>query len=642
MTKSLKGIIFVMAALVLWSCTPKPVLDTGPVDSSERLFSGAEKKYQSEDYDQARTLYEQYLQSYPNGPFASAALMKVGEIQTRQGEFDAARESFNRVIDEFADSPFVRDARIALLNVDYESGQYDTVIQRSSELLEEFKSSSAVAQVYLILGDAYMGMGSPEDAIFFYTMALKKVDVEMTADVSVKFQAAAAELDSIGIEDLLSQVIEPMPRSYLLFRLGQLYGEQGRFVEGVRVLNEFVDNYPDHENVDLAFELIDSMSERMEYARTTVGVLLPLTGRYKIYGFRALKGIEFALGQLLERQDAPISLIIKDTGSEPEKAAQAAQELVDERVAAIIGPIVTADVAAEIAQDYGIPIITITQKENITDLGDYVFRNFLTPQMQVKTIVGYATEKLGLSDFAILYPEEKYGRTFMDLFWDEVLNQGGRVVGLESYNPTHTDFAAPIKKLVGIYYDIPEDLKEEDSEVEEEEEREESRRGEEEEPEAIVDFEAVFIPDSPAKAGLIIPQLAFYDVENVYLLGTNLWHSPKLIDMAQDFVQGAIMTDAFFSESSSRRIRRFVAQYEQIYNEKPGFIQATAYDSARILFELLLQEDIRSRNGIKNQLMDMTGYPGVTGTTTFDEKGEAQKNVSLLRVKGDRFLELDH
>jgi hypothetical protein len=65
-----------------------------------------------------------------------------------------------------------------------------------------------------------------------------------------------------------------------------------------------------------------------------------------------------------------------------------------------------------------------------------------------------------LNRFAILYPDETYGVTFMNLFWDRLIENGGKVVGLEAYNPEHTDFADPIKKLVGLYYKIPEDLRE--------------------------------------------------------------------------------------------------------------------------------------------------------------------------------------
>ncbi len=121
-------------------------------------------------------------------------------------------------------------------------------------------------------------------------------------------------------------------------------------------------------------------------------------------------------------------------------------------MAAILGPIVTSEIAGREAQQMGIPIITFTQKDNIPEIGDKVFRNFITPKMQVQAIVSFTVKSLGLDRFAILYPEETYGLTYMNLFWDQLLESGATVVGVESYKPDQTDFMDPIKKLVGIYY----------------------------------------------------------------------------------------------------------------------------------------------------------------------------------------------
>jgi ABC-type branched-subunit amino acid transport system substrate-binding protein len=328
------------------------------------------------------------------------------------------------------------------------------------------------------------------------------------------------------------------------------------------------------------------------------------------------------------------------------------EELVTEKVAAIIGPLVGAEYAASLAQENGIPIITITQKEKITEIGDNVFRNFLTPEMQVKRLVTFAAEYLEVQNFAILYPEEKYGATFMNLFWDEVVQSGGRIVGVESYDPAHTDFAASIKKLVGLYYEVPPELEEivrpptEEEALKPEDEPEmdsvsEGQRKEEEEPEAIVDFEAIFIPDAPTKTGLIVPQLAFYDVEDVYLLGTNLWHHPKLIEMARDYVQGAIMPDGFFSGSRSVRIQNFVDEFVSTYGEKPGFIEATTFDTAAMLFDIISRPEVRTRTAIREELLAVSDFPGVTGLTSFDETGDALKELSLLQIEGSRFVELE-
>ena len=64
------------------------------------------------------------------------------------------------------------------------------------------------------------------------------------------------------------------------------------------------------------------------------------------------------------------------------------------------------------------------------------------------------------------------------------------------------------------------------------------------------------------------------------------------------------------------------------------------YDSAMLLFGVLAQPDIRFKSDIKNYLLNMQEFMGVTGPTKFDENGEAQKELHLLRIKGREFVEL--
>jgi ABC-type branched-subunit amino acid transport system substrate-binding protein len=278
--------------------------------------------------------------------------------------------------------------------------------------------------------------------------------------------------------------------------------------------------------------------------------------------------------------------------------------------------------------------------------------------MQVQALISFSVESLGLRRFAILYPEETYGITFMNLFWDQLLDAGGQVVAVESYKPDQTDFSDSIKKLAGLYYEIPEDLKpekeedltankeSEDNEASEQaagESRKKGSRGEveEEKPQAIVDFDAIFIPDSPGKAGQIVPQLAYYDIKDVYILGTNLWHSDSLIKIAGQYVQGAIMPDGFFADSPSPRVQEFVKEFEETYQETPDFIEAIVYDTAMILFNVVSREQVRYRSEIRDELLNLDNFPGVTGLTRFDENGDAQKKLYLLRVQGKKFVELE-
>jgi ABC-type branched-subunit amino acid transport system substrate-binding protein/predicted negative regulator of RcsB-dependent stress response len=668
--------LFIVGALLLiWSCVPKPVVVTepepepepAPVSIAEKLFTEAEELYAQQSYEKALALYERYIDQYPDGQAAAVAMLRMGAIHTELANFEDALRYYNQLLADYPDSAYGMDANIGMLNAYYYEGRFSEVIQLASVLLADMVSKEHLAKTYSILGDTYIGMESPQDAVYFYTMAHKEATAPSDEVIVEKLKTAVGLLETDDILALLEHFEEDLPKGYLLYQLGLNYDEEHRYDEALKALSDFVESYPEHENVLRAVSLIGELSEKTFYYRTTIGCLLPLSGRYKKFGKLALKGIEFALAQHNSQpENEPIQLVIKDTASDSNRVIMAVGELVQERVAAIIGPMVSADYAAAIAQENQIPIITITLKEKVTQIGDNVFRNFLTPEMQVKRIVSYVADTLGVKNFAILYPEEKYGSTFMNLFWDEVINHGSRVVGVESYDPKHTDFATPIKKLVGLYYEVPEDLKDvvrppvEESEIPAEQDNdlkpgsgvahaaesaeavdEDAQEDKEEEPEAIVDFEAIFIPDAPSKAGLIVPQLAFYDVEEVYLLGTNVWHNSELVKMAKDYVQGAIMPDGFYAGSRSIRVIKFVNQFESAYGEKPGVFEATTYDTASMLFEIVNRPDVLSRHAIKNELLNIRDYPGVTGLTSFDDNGEAHKQMSLLQIYGSRFVELE-
>jgi branched-chain amino acid transport system substrate-binding protein len=656
--KPIKIVLFLTVALLLGACAIKPVPEkAGP---GYQLFSQAEKMLQAKSYKKALEHFKEYYEQFPDAPLADAALMKMASIHATLGDFEQAQNIYHRLIGEHPGSPFVPDARFEILVMYYNQGEYDNVIEQATQFLKEKPSRIHIQKTYVLLGDTYKAMNSPKDAVSYYIMALRKSkDIEKDSIVK-KLKDTIRGLEYQDIMALFNEVKDNTLKGYLMFQLGLSYTEEEKYDDALKILTAFTEKFPEHENVQQAKRLISSINKRSVYSRYTIGCLLPLSGPYKIYGNRALKGIQLAFNQFnAKNPQRSIKIIVKDTASDSAKSEIAVKELFEENVAAIIGPVITSGTAARAAQNYRIPIITLTQKDNIPELGEYVFRNFITPEMQVKAIVSYAAEELGLKSYAILYPDEKYGETFMNLFWDEVIVHEGKVVGVESYRPDGTDFADPIKKLVGLYYDVPEDLKNIDEAAKEKENDEATKNiietllspldeksenwdiKENEESEAIVDFDAVFIPDAPKKSGLIIPQLAFYDVKDTYLFGTNLWHSDNLIDMAYKHAQGAIMPDGFFAESKSQNVKQFVDGYNEIFHQKPGFIEAAAYDTALILFQIVSRPDVRFRSVIKNELKRLDGFQGVTGLTSFGNNGNAIKNLYLLQIRGQRFVELE-
>ena len=212
------------------------------------------------------------------------------------------------------------------------------------------------------------------------------------------------------------------------------------------------------------------------------------------------------------------------------------------------------------------------------------------------------------------------------------------MTAVESYGVDDTDFADQIKKMVGLYYPRPASLLQELEEMKTPEDEEESIYSEE--PEPIIDFDAVFIPDSFQRVAMIAPQLAFHDVIGVQLLGTSAWQSPKLVEMAKDYIQGALFCSGFVGDSEDPDVRVFVEEYRKNFDAEPGILAANGYDTIRLLKKVLEEKKIRTRKDLVNALLGFQGFKGVSGIITFDSRGEAEKEPILLTISGDKIVPL--
>jgi ABC-type branched-subunit amino acid transport system substrate-binding protein len=623
-------ILFV--TLLLWACGPRPIPPPQPVKfhPGDAQFSKAEKRFQKKDYKKALEFYADYLSRFPDGHLAAEALMKTGFIQTVWGKNSEARKIYKRLIEKYPDSLVVPDARVEILRTLFNEGKFKEVIHQSARALEGTVTDIHILKKQMILGDSYFAIDSPLNALGSYLKALTKSDDKKAKKIIDKVESAATKVAPKKIMSLLTQMKDELPIDDMTYRLGMSKFEKKEYEDAVSLLSEFIKKFPRHEKIQQAKITIEEIDKKFIFQRYTIGCLLPLSGHYKIYGNKILKSIELALATFTSQKGHPaIKMIVKDTESDPDKAVLTVKELSKEKVGAIIGPATTHETAIYQAQEERIPIIAFSQKDSIVDIGNYVFRNFITPEMQVETIVSYTIDALGFSRFAILHPDDKYGKTFMALFQDEVLASGGEVVAIESYVPGQTDFAEPIKNLVEFHNEESKHLENK------------GRRTSFKHTAPIIDFDAIFIPDGPTTSGLILPQLAFYDIVGIQLLGTNLWHSNRLIEMAKQFVQGAILVDGFFGESDKKKVKDFVKLFGETYDEKPGFIEAIAYDTAMMLFQLIGRDDIRSRSELQNQIRTLRDFEGVTGLTSFDNNGNAQKQLHLLKIVGDHFVEFE-
>ena len=95
-------------------------------------------------------------------------------------------------------------------------------------------------------------------------------------------------------------------------------------------------------------------------------------------------------------------------------------------------------------------------------------------------------------------------------------------------------------------------------------------------------YDAIFLPGYYDRVGLIAPELAFYNITNVQLLGTDGWNSEELIVIGEHFVDGAIFVDGFFADATVPVVQAFTEQYRSRYQERPTLFAAQGYDTLRM------------------------------------------------------------
>lgn len=375
--------------------------------------------------------------------------------------------------------------------------------------------------------------------------------------------------------------------------------------------------------------------------RRAIGVVLPLSGRYEPFGKLVRQGIELAA----EEQGKKEQFIFLDSHGDPRQGEQAVRELIDGyRVMAIIGPL-TGAVAQQVAATANkaeVPLLTLAHRDNLPAQGAYIFRNCLTVEQQVQALAEYAIEVLGLNTYAILYPETASGKDFATRFSAAIESRGGDIEHKMSFVDQSTDFRRQLLLLKGEDPDAPP----------EEQEKQQEKEGllqpgevpadgsaaaaaGEQQPDWLptVDFEALFIPAYADTIAMLAPQLVFYGVENVQLMGINGWNSTDLLEQAGRYTKGAIFSDGFYVGSSDPVVAAFVQRYQQHFGDKPSILEAQAYDCANILLQIMAQPGVDSSLTIAQHLHTLEGYNGVTGIHGFDANGEAERDVLLLQMR---------
>ena len=413
--------------------------------------------------------------------------------------------------------------------------------------------------------------------------------------------------------------------------------------------------------------LLKSRCKGKEPKTIPIGVLLPLSGAYNQYGQAALQGIRLALDSMAD--DTKYKLLVRDTQADADIASQEFDQLVTVKgVVAVVGPMFTESArrVAEGSQELGLPIFILNGAADIPQIGPFVFRNFFTRESLVRKLLAHATNKLGIQRFAVVAPEDGYGKAYVELFQSLVAEFQGEITKAEIYDPETKNFTKVIQRLVNRHdLESRPDFLEGKERIQAEIKKPLDRKRAMEKlirslpPE--VDFEAIFIPDTYEKIAMFAPSLAAQDVAlksetaerleeikktlnrdnlaQVYLLGTEAWNQRKLIRWAGRYLQGALFGDGFFVNSTRRATQEFSQIYRARYKKDPGTIHAHAYDTTRMLIKALSTESYCNLEQLRLRIQSIQSFEGATGRISFDENGEAVKDVFLLTIRQRKIIE---
>lgn len=398
---------------------------------------------------------------------------------------------------------------------------------------------------------------------------------------------------------------------YAFFKLGKALNKEGDFNKATKELKAYSYTYPKHEYYDEAKYLLGESSGRAGEV-SKVGLILPLSGKFLVYGESVLRGAECAVGVFEPcRKGVDIQLIVRDSEGDKDKAVEAVNDLAKEGVVAIIGAILstTANDIAQKSQELGVPLITLSQREGLPQVGEYIFRNTVTASSQVDAITNYAVNNRDLKRFLVLYPKNKNGDEYRELFATSVSEKGGEIVAAYPYSSSRVEFSSELMSIPLKEYA-------------------QNKK-----------FDAIFIPDSFNLVSYLVPTLETMGVKGFQYLGISRWNNPKLVAVGGQYLEGAVFPEAFYKDLSNLLIREFFTQFSGAYGIEPTLLEALSYDSMRMVISSL--ERGVERRSLRDALAGVSGFGGVTGVISFNEKRDAQRTLPLLTVSGGQIIPLN-
>ncbi|HEY6140455.1 MAG TPA: penicillin-binding protein activator [Thermoanaerobaculia bacterium] len=340
----------------------------------------------------------------------------------------------------------------------------------------------------------------------------------------------------------------------------------------------------------------------------SIGVIMPLSGNVATIGQPCANGMQLAIDEYNGKKrptEPAIKLISEDTLAKPKDAIGAFTKLVTaDHVVAVLGPLTSGEAlaVAPIANENRVVLLSPgASTPDLTQAGEYVFRNELSDSVGGLRQAQLARNTLGYSRIAALYMNNDYGLGLFNVFQKQFVAAGGQIVAAEAYPPDTVDFRTVLARLVKAH------------------------------PDALfvvgID-ELVNVIEQARALGIQLPIYTTPIFENKSYL-------EKLGKQANGILY--VYYGTFDSKQPTGAAKAFIDRYTDRFRQPPTYYSALGYDAANLLIEGLRINRFQS-TGLAGALYAIHDYAGVTGRSSFDKNGDIDKPVTLKTVRDGQFV----
>jgi len=341
-----------------------------------------------------------------------------------------------------------------------------------------------------------------------------------------------------------------------------------------------------------------------------IGVFEPQSGQNGGGGFQEVLGIRYAKEVYptveINGETYRIELVEADNKSDKTEAVSAAQSLVSAGCKVIIGSYGSgvSIAAGEIFLDNKVPAIGASCTNPQVTLGnDYYFRVCFLDPFQGTVMANYASQAGAKSAAVITELGDDYSSGLGTFFKDAFVKLGGTVAAEEQFQTNQTDFKAILTNVKAANPDV------------------------------------IFAPSSIATAPLIIKQARELGITATIMAG-DTWENSSIIENAGKDAEGIVFS-TFFDDAqpATAEAQKFVPGFKKYLtdNKQSDIIPAVSalgYDAYLAAINAIKSANSTDSTAIRDALTKVS-FEGVTGSISFDENGDAKKDMAFIKTVQD-------